>query len=75
MNIVTIAIGIALVFFGIYMAIARKRQPQAAGKRQALQELFGDEMGSRIHLGTYVVIPILAGGMFIFSGMRGVSIF
>lgn len=75
MSIVTIAIGIVVLFFGVYMAIARKRRPQTLGKRQALQELFGEELGNRIHLGTYVVIPIFAGAMFIFSGMRGVSIF
>ena len=74
MSIVTIGIGLAVMLFGLYMAVARVRKPEILCKREALQELFGNDMGNLIHLGTYVIIPLIAGAVFIVSGMQGISI-
>lgn len=75
MNTVTLVIGIAVFLFGLYTAIQRAVGPQKLGKLEALKELFGDKTGSRIHLVTYAVIPLVAGAIFMFAGMRGISLF
>lgn len=75
MNTLTMAIGIAALFFGLYNLFMRARQPHKLGKLQAMKDLFGAETGDRIHVGAYVILPLAGGAVFLFAGFNGVSLF
>ncbi|HVK95205.1 MAG TPA: hypothetical protein VM571_10840, partial [Noviherbaspirillum sp.] len=71
----TVAIGVMELLFGVYIAVSRRLQPQKMAKLEALKVLFGDKIGNLIHVSAYTVIPLVAGGIFVFAGLRGVALF
>lgn len=75
MNILTVAIGVIALLFGVYIAVSRRLRPQKMAKLEALKDLFGDKIGNLIHFGAYTVIPLVAGGVFVFAGLQGVALF
>lgn len=75
MNTTTLVIGTAVFMFGLYTTILRFLRPEKLGKLDALKELFGEKTGDRIHLAVYAVLPLVAGGIFLFAGSRGISLF
>lgn len=75
MNPLTVAIGVAVLLFGAYTAVNRIRRPHKLAKLAALQELFGEKTGGLIHLLAYCIVPLLAGAMFIYSGVKGAPLF
>lgn len=75
MNTTTIIIGTAVFLFGLYTAILRILRPQQISKLAALQELFGYETGNLVYVLIYSVLPLVAGAIFAFAGVRGVSLF
>jgi hypothetical protein len=74
MDPVTFGLGVLLVGFGIYTTYSRVKAPQKLGKLQAMKDKFGGSVGTLIHTIAYSLIPIIAGGVFIWSGFRGISI-
>lgn len=75
MNLTTVFIGAAAILFGLYTAFLRAKQPQKLGKLQAMKERFGATAGDLIHLVTYTIVPVAAGAVFVFYGLRGVALF
>jgi hypothetical protein len=75
MNTTTLIIGIAVLLFGLYTCFFRYANPQKLTKLQALKDLFGNESGDRIHLIVYAILPLAAGAIFVFAGIKGVSLF
>lgn len=75
MNTTTIVIGTAVFMFGLYTTVLRYLRPHKLGKLAALQELFGEKNGNLIHLLSYSVLPLVAGAIFLFAGLRGISLF
>ncbi|HEY0847109.1 MAG TPA: hypothetical protein VGE12_17200 [Noviherbaspirillum sp.] len=75
MNTTTLVIGTAVFMFGVYTAFMRHLRPQKLGRLSALKDLFGDTTGDRIHLIAYAGIPLVSGVIFLFAGIKGVSLF
>jgi hypothetical protein len=75
MNTTTLIIGAAVFLFGVYMTILRYTRPQGLKKQEALKDLFGDKTGNLIHMITYSILPLVAGGIFLLAGVKGVSLF
>jgi hypothetical protein len=75
MNTTTLVIGAAVLLFGLYTCFFRYMDPHKLTKLQALKDLFGDDSGDRIHFVAYAILPLAAGAVFIFAGIKGVSLF
>lgn len=75
MNTTTLIIGAAVLLFGVYMTFLRYTRPQGLKKLEALKDLFGDKTGDLIHRVAYSIMPIVAGGIFLLAGAKGISLF
>lgn len=75
MNTTTIVIGTAVFLFGVYTTFMRTLRPEKLGKLSALKDLFGEKNGNLIHLGAYAILPLVAGAVFLFAGVKGISLF
>jgi len=75
MNTTTLIIGAAVLLFGVYMTIMRYTRPQGLKKLEALKDLFGDKTGNLIHMLAYSIMPLMAGGIFLLAGVKGISLF
>ena len=75
MNITTVIIGVAAILFGIYTLYLRIKSPEKLGKLNAMKDKFGNGIGNAIHLIAYSLIPLAVGAVFIFSGLKGASLF
>lgn len=75
MNRITVGIGIASVFLGVYSFYLRATYNDKFSKLKRLQDRFGTTKGSIIHFVSYCIFPIVFGIGMIFAGMRGVSLF
>jgi len=74
MDPVTFGLGILMIGFGGYTAYSRVKAPHKLGKLQAMKDKFGSSTGAFIHTIAYTLIPIVAGGVFTWSGYKGISI-
>jgi hypothetical protein len=75
MNKITVGIGIASVFLGVYSFYLRATYNDKFSKLKRLQDRFGTSKGSIIHFVSYCIFPIVFGIGMIFAGMRGYSLF
>lgn len=75
MNPVTILIGAAAIFFGIYTAYVRTTHPAKLGKLEAMKKQWGERAGTIVHVVAYTVVPIVFGIVMIVAGIRGASPF
>ena len=75
MNWTTMAIGLAMIAFGIVTAVLREVRPQVFWKLEPMKKFWGPRAGYWIHVLGYSIVPIVAGLMVVFSGARGFSIF
>jgi hypothetical protein len=75
MNKITVGIGIASVFLGVYSFYLRATYNDKFSKLKRLQDRFGTNKGSIIHFVSYCIFPIVFGIGMIFAGMRGISLF
>jgi hypothetical protein len=75
MNITTVIIGVAAILFGIYTLYLRIKSPEKLGKLNAMKDKFGNGIGNAIHFIAYSLIPLAAGAIFIFAGLKGASLF
>ena len=75
MDLLTIGIGLAMVFFSIGMTILRTRAPEKLGKLKAMKNRFGDETGMIVHISAYTILPFVAGFLLAFAGLNGLSLF
>lgn len=75
MDIVTVLIGVAALAFGLFTIYARLKNPSMLGKLVAMKQKFGNSTGNLVHLLAYTVVPLVAGAIFLFSGLAGHAIF
>ena len=75
MNLVTVAIGVLAIAFGLYTAWARKANPGQFKKLEPMKKRWGDKTGVAIHVFAYTIIPLVFGAIVLFIGMSGGSIF
>jgi hypothetical protein len=75
MNYTTLIIGLVVLAFGVCTLIIRIKWPQKFSKLNAMKEKFGEKAGTAIHTISYTVLPIVAGIIFIVSGLKGIALF
>ena len=74
MDIVTVAIGIAALGYGGYTLKVRRSNPAALGKLEPMKRMWGEILGTAIHVIAYTVVPIVLGVAAILAGLKGTSI-
>jgi hypothetical protein len=75
MNYPTIGIGVFALLFGVYTFFVRLKSPEKFGKLKAMKEKFGEKGGTVIHTIAYTIVPIVAGIVFIITGINGGAFF
>lgn len=75
MNWITIGIGALILCGGLYMTLLRFTNPQKLNKLEPMKQRFGATAGPIIHVVAYSVMPIVAGIIFIITGVKGGSLF
>ena len=75
MDIATVLIGAAALAYGVFTIYARLKKPSLLGKLGPMKEKFGSSAGNIIHIIAYTVVPLVAGAVFINSGLAGRAIF
>ena len=75
MHVVTVIIGVVAIIFGLYTSVLRRKQPGKLGKLEAMKTQFGVRAGNLVHLIAYTLVPLVAGMIFLFSGIQGISLF
>ena len=75
MNWMTIALGLAMIAFGIVSSILRMTHPHLFRKLEPMKQRWGEQAGFWLHVFGYSIVPIVGGVMFVISGMRGGAIF
>jgi hypothetical protein len=75
MNLVTLALGVMAVLYGVYTFYVRASKPEKFSKLTAMQERFGKQVGYTIHLIAYSIAPLVFGAIMIFAGKNGYSLF
>jgi hypothetical protein len=72
MGLVSVVVGLVLMGYGAYV-IARRRefpdQPKQVYGLDPLQDVLGDGVGSAVHWGVFVVVPLLVGGYALVTGL------
>lgn len=75
MDPLTVGIGALAIGYGLYTAWARKTKPGQFSKLEAMKRAYGDTAGMAIHVVAYTVVPVVAGAVFLYQGLNGVSLF
>ena len=75
MNKITVGIGIASVFLGVYSFYLRATYNDKFSKLKRLQDRFGTTKGSLIHVVSYCIFPIVFGIGMSYAGLRNISLF
>ena len=70
----TVALGLALIGYGIYTIWLRSSKPEQFGKLGPMKKFWGARAGVVIHVLGYSVIPILYGLSLLVRGFQGKSI-
>lgn len=71
MDAPSIFIGIISLAYGFFTLYARIKKPALLGKLQVMQNRFGHKPGGLIHLLVYTILPLVAGGLILKSGLMG----
>lgn len=72
MGLVSVIVGLVLMGHGGYVIARRKAssdQPKQVYGLDPLQDVLGDGVGSAVHWGVFVVIPLLVGGYKLATGL------
>jgi hypothetical protein len=75
MDTTTVLIGVAALGYGVFTIYARLKKPSLLNKLEPMKEKLGNSAGNFIHIIAYTIVPIVAGCVFINSGLAGRSIF
>lgn len=75
MNRLTVGIGIAAMFFGIYSLYLRLTGNDRFGKLKGMRDRFGENNGGWIHLLLYCIVPVIFGIIMVMAGREGYAIF
>ena len=76
MNVPTVAVGLLMILYALYVVVMRLRgRDEKFRKLGPMKERFGDRTGSTIHFVGYVLIPFGLGVLLLVFGSRGISLF
>jgi hypothetical protein len=75
MHLPTVIVGSLALLFGLVSAVLRFTHPHVFKKKEPMQHKYGPAAGNSVHVAAYTLLPIIAGAVFIYSGLRGISIF
>ena len=74
MQYTTLALGAAIVFFGIYTALTSIKSPEQLIKLKYMRAKLGLRAGTIFHTMAYVVVPLVFGFFIIRAGINGIGI-
>lgn len=72
----TLIFGILLLVFGLFTIYLRVfKESKGLGKLDRMKQVYGDKIGTLMHIISYTVVPILLGVAGIIAYFLGVEIF
>ena len=74
MNYITIGIGALVCSYGILSGIFWFIKPEWFAKKEAMKDKWGNTAGSILHFTSYIIVPLILGGILIFGGITGISL-
>ena len=74
MQYTTLALGAAIVIFGIYTALTSFKSPEELIKLKYMRAKLGMKAGTVVHTIAYVIVPLIFGYFIISAGLDGVTI-
>jgi len=74
LDLITVGIGIVILWFGIFNTMLRQRSPEKLKALVSMKQRFGDKPAQFLHLLAYSIIPIILGVLLLFSGLNGRSL-
>lgn len=74
MQYTTVALGAAIIVFGIYTAMTSIKTPDALIKLKYMRKKLGMKTGTTVHTVAYVVVPLIFGYFVLSAGIDGVTI-
>jgi hypothetical protein len=74
MQYTTLALGTAIVLFGIYTALTSLKSPDVLIKLKYMRAKLGVTTGTVVHTIAYVVVPLIFGYFMIRAGIDGLTI-
>ena len=75
MNYTTVVVGGLMLAFGLFSALAHLFRPSLFRKLEPMKARWGPRLGVAVHVVGYVVVPLVAGSIFVSRGLQGVSVF
>jgi len=74
LNLITVVIGIVILWFGIFNGMLRQKSPEKLKSLVAMKQKLGEKPAQFIHVLAYSIIPIIFGVLLLFSGLNGMSL-
>jgi len=74
MQYTTLALGVAIVLFGIYTALTSIKTPEQLIKLKYMRAKLGMKAGTTVHTIAYVIVPLIFGSFIINAAVNGVTI-
>lgn len=74
MQYTTLALGAAIIIFGIYTAITSIKSPEELIKLKFMRDKLGYKGGTIFHTIAYVVVPLVFGLFIVKAGIDGITI-
>ena len=73
MELITIGIGIVVLWFGLFTSMLRQKSPEKLKTLEPMKQKFGDKPGQFLHILAYSIIPIILGVYLLLSGLNGIA--
>lgn len=74
MNLVTVATGVLILVYGIFMLITRIKTPEKHARLRFLRKTLGNGKGGLIHTVVYIIAPFALAAYLISYGLAGESL-
>lgn len=71
----TVALGAFMISAALVIAVIRQARPDLLTKLAGMKKTWGDGPGLALHVVAYTILPLVSGAVFVFAGLRGISIF
>ena len=70
MNTLNLVIAVGAILFGCFTTYLRIKTPLKLKRLESLKKVFGNKVGTMIHVIAYILLPIIFGIRFIFSEIK-----
>ena len=74
MELITIGIGVVILWFGLFTSMLRQKSPEKLKTLEAMKQKLGDKPGQFLHILAYSIIPIVFGVYLLLSGLNGIPL-